>query len=230
MLTVVAVVTDNAYNIVGAIKLLAAKSNSTGWRHVACFAHTLSLVVKGAIEKNTELSPLLSKARALVTFFHSSHKATAKLTSLCKDRTSKVLAQDVATRWNSTLIMLRSLLDLQSYVQDVLSSIKINRRDLDLSEMEWDTLVNVIDVLQPFQELTKELSSQNYPSISKCIPSVVLLTRWLRNTHQTVHTDCQKRLISDLLDGISKRFDNTQKIWHSTPHLIGTYLDPRYKI
>jgi hypothetical protein len=76
-ITVVAVVTDNAFKIVGAIKILAAKSDSTGWRHVACFAHSLSFVVKAIIEKNAELSPLLTDARAIVTIFPSNHKATA---------------------------------------------------------------------------------------------------------------------------------------------------------
>ena len=92
---------------------------------------SLSFVVKAAIEKNAELSPLLTDARAIVAIFHSSHKATAKLRSLCKDRTSKVSSQDVATRWNATLIMLRSLVDLKQYVQDARCSITFNLRDLD---------------------------------------------------------------------------------------------------
>jgi len=98
-----------------------------------------------------------------------------------------------------------------------------------MSENDWETLANAIDLLQPFEELTKDLSSQYYPSISKCIPSIVLLNRWLRNTYQNVHIDCLKVLISDLLIGIKARFEDDQKIWHSTSHLIGTYLDPRYK-
>ena len=128
-ITVVIVVTDNAFKIVEAIKILAAKSDSTGWRHVACFAHSLSFVVKAAIEKNAELSPLLTDALAIVTIFHSSHKATAKLRSLCKDRTSKVSSQDVATRWNATFIML-DLWSISNNVQYALFSKIIDRRDL----------------------------------------------------------------------------------------------------
>jgi hypothetical protein len=69
---VVAVVTDNAFNIVGAIKILENMAYFTGWRHVPCFAHTLSLIVKGAIEKNGEF--FVIHVPELKCFFHSSHE------------------------------------------------------------------------------------------------------------------------------------------------------------
>ncbi len=99
-----------------------------------------SLGSEGTIENNTKLSPL-----------HLSHKATFKLRSLCEIQKSKVLA-DVATWWNATLIMLRSLVDLKQYVQDARCSITFNLRDLDQSKNDWETLANAIDVLQPFEQ------------------------------------------------------------------------------
>lgn len=223
-------VTDNAFNIVGAIKILASSPHCAEWRHVHCFAHTLSLIVKGAIEKTPEFLAILLRARAIVTFFHHSHKATAKLASLCKDRTTKVLAQDVATRWNSTLIMIRSLIDLKEFVQDALRSPVIDRRDLDLNEFEWEILANAVEILKPFDELTKDLSSQNYPSISKVIPSIVLVTKWLNNINKNIYVDCLKQLLTFLITGLKERFEDSQKTCtHSTPHLIATYLDPRYE-
>ncbi|KZS02086.1 Uncharacterized protein APZ42_001015, partial [Daphnia magna] len=111
---VVAVVTDNAFNVVGAKKRLASSPNCAGWRHVHCFAHTLSLIV---------------------------------------------LTQDVATRWNSSLIMIRSLIDLREFVQDALRSPVIDRRDLYLDDFEWEIIANAVEILKPFDELTKDLSS-----------------------------------------------------------------------
>jgi hypothetical protein len=71
------VVTDNSFNVVGAIKkLLTSSPNCAGWRHVHCFAHTLSLIVK---ERTPEFLAILLRARAIVTFFYHTHKATAKL-------------------------------------------------------------------------------------------------------------------------------------------------------
>lgn len=146
------------------------------------------------MKKTPEFLAILLRARAIVTFFHHTHKAMAKLASLCKIRTIKVLAQDVATRWNSTLIMIRSLIDLKEFVQDALRSSVIDRRDLDLNEFEWEILANAVEILKPFHELTKDLSSQNYPSISKVIPSMVLVTKWMNNINKNIYVDCLKEL------------------------------------
>lgn len=63
-----AVVTDNAANMVSAIK----KSH---WKHIPCFSHTLKLV-KDAIKTNTVLDSILEKCGAIVKFFHQSTKAS----------------------------------------------------------------------------------------------------------------------------------------------------------
>jgi hypothetical protein len=57
---IVAVVTDNAYNIVKAVNEI------NNWRHVPCFAHSLSLAVKDAIKKN---KTLLRKSNLLTINF-----------------------------------------------------------------------------------------------------------------------------------------------------------------
>ena len=46
---IVAVVTDNAANIVAAIRL-------NGWKHVPCFAHILNLIVQDALKDDLVLS------------------------------------------------------------------------------------------------------------------------------------------------------------------------------
>ncbi|XP_046654951.1 E3 SUMO-protein ligase ZBED1-like [Daphnia pulicaria] len=174
---VFAVVTDNSFNVVGAIKkLLTSSPNCAGWRHVHCFAHTLSLIVK---------------------------ERTPEFLAILLHRTIKVLAQDVATRSNSTFIMIRSLIDLKDFVQDTLRSSVIDRRDLDLNEFEWEILANAVEMLKPFDELTKDLSSQ----ITRVFPKSFLQLFWLK-----------------------ERFEDSQKTCtHSTPHLIATYLNPRFK-
>ncbi len=74
---IVAVVTDNAANILKAIKdILKLK-------HVPCFAHTLSLSVKAAIHDDPQFFAFIEKCRNIVTFFHSSAHATAKLNMCC---------------------------------------------------------------------------------------------------------------------------------------------------
>ena len=69
---VVAIVTDNASNMVAAVKI-------TGWTHIHCFAHTLNLVVQEAIKNDPTLLLIKKKCKDIVTFFHQSVNAAEKL-------------------------------------------------------------------------------------------------------------------------------------------------------
>lgn len=104
MSKIVAVVTDNAANILMAIKdILKLK-------HVPCFAHTLSLAVKSAIHDDPQFSALFEKCRSIVTYFHSSSHATSKLNMCCNGKKRSRLVQECPTRWNATFLMIESLL------------------------------------------------------------------------------------------------------------------------
>ena len=166
---VVAVVTDNGANVVRAVKD-AASAVGKGWRHVSCFAYTLNLIVRGAIDDTTDLSPLVQKARNIVSFFRRSVVATDKLRQVqisIDNVCTKKLKPDVTTRWNSLLTMLRSLQDLKESVPSLL--VLLGKVDLLLTESEWDVF---------------ELSSESYPSISKVLPLSKILRRHL------VQVDC----------------------------------------
>ena len=58
---VVAMVSDNAANIVAAVR-------HTGWTHVPCFAHTLDLVVSEAIKAETKIFQLRKSCRRMGNF------------------------------------------------------------------------------------------------------------------------------------------------------------------
>ena len=94
---VVALVTDNAANAVAAARI-------TGWKHIPCFAHTLNLIVQGALKADPTLTALKKTCRNIVTFFHHSAKASDKLNEIQKQLgvAENKLMQDVETRWNST--------------------------------------------------------------------------------------------------------------------------------
>lgn len=120
---IVAVVTDNAANMKEAVRLC-------GWRNVNCFAHTLNLVVTDAIDRNPEFKLVLSSCRAVVTYFKQSPKANTKLKEMSVGNSIKTLKQEVPTRWNSSLTMLRSIVALSDQVNATLALLK--RTDLIL--------------------------------------------------------------------------------------------------
>ncbi|RXN15613.1 zinc finger BED domain-containing 1-like protein [Labeo rohita] len=70
--SVAAMVTDNAANMVSAIQKL-------GLRHLPCFAHTINLIVKRAVEEHKVMADIRSRARRVVSYFRSSTNATEKL-------------------------------------------------------------------------------------------------------------------------------------------------------
>ena len=97
---VVAMVSDNAANIVAAVR-------HTGWTHVPCFAHTLNLVVSEAIKAETKIHQLRKSCRDIVSFFHFSIEASEKLKEIQLQLgiPENKLIQEVKTRWNSTYYM-----------------------------------------------------------------------------------------------------------------------------
>lgn len=66
---VVCVVTDNANNIVAAVRL----------KHLPCFAHTLNLDVQDSLKADPELAEIQKKISGIVSYFHHSSKSTDKL-------------------------------------------------------------------------------------------------------------------------------------------------------
>ena len=107
---VVAVTTDNAPNLVSAV------TTYTKYMHLPCFAHRINLIVKKGIK---QITPLKTKVKAIVTYFHTSPIATQQL----KQYQQKLghpelkLINDVITRWNLTHAMLQRICNQQEYVE-----------------------------------------------------------------------------------------------------------------
>ena len=76
-------------------------------QHSACYAHTLQLVVKdGFKEAGNNLKTIIAKASTVVRYVRQSLLATEILEG------EKRLQTANATRWNSQLIMIRSILNI----------------------------------------------------------------------------------------------------------------------
>ncbi|KAK7944994.1 hypothetical protein WMY93_000722 [Mugilogobius chulae] len=108
----VAVVTDNAANIVLSVDVLKDAGQWPEVQLVRCAGHTLQLCVNSAI-KQDPVARTVGAARRLVAHFKKGHKAKTGLKE--KQEQQRVpqheLIQDVATRWNSTCYMLERLLE-----------------------------------------------------------------------------------------------------------------------
>lgn len=152
--------------------------------HVPCAAHKFNLIVQQALQINEDdttgteqdantLKNILKKCRNIVGFFKRSEVGNRMLMEKQKQLgITQVLKvkQDVCIRWNSTLFMLERLVKLKEPLTILIVS--INEAPINLNSDEWIIIEDVIPLLKPFENLTVELSAEQYPSIAKLIPLI----------------------------------------------------------
>lgn len=229
---IVAVVSDNASVMRNAVQLSHTEEGGGKWIWIPCFAHTLNLLVKDSFKGNLEVNSLIKNCREIVTLFKQSAKAMSYLKNLAKnDPTIKIetLKQDVPTRWNSTLIMIRSILAFGETLNEALRLAQ--RPDLEIGQYDQVMLEELLSVLQYFEEATVELSSQLYPSLSKVIPIVKQLQDGLA---QLSFIGSVEDVRVSLYEGLRLRFRTPQsgnfaseEIEKVPARIVATYLDPR---
>lgn len=97
----------------------------------------------------------------------------------------------------------------------------LDRSDLIISTENLEIIKEVIEVLRPFEVVTREISSDTYISVSKVIPLCRALQRLT-----TVYTGIAGTLSYKLSSKMARKFLNTED-----NHLLAgsTLLDPRMK-
>ncbi|XP_063749861.1 E3 SUMO-protein ligase ZBED1-like [Eleginops maclovinus] len=159
---ILAIVHDNAANIVAALRILHDRYGVASHR---CAGHTLQLVIGHALKKDPQINRTLGAARSLVEHFKKSELASTKLKTKQKSMgvVENKLTQDVSTRWNSSYYMVSRLLEQRWPVAAVLSDPDLTKRGkhyLDLKTSQWALLEELQQVLKPFEEATTFLSAE----------------------------------------------------------------------
>ncbi|XP_049813602.1 E3 SUMO-protein ligase ZBED1-like [Schistocerca nitens] len=215
---VVCVVSDNAANIVGAIRL-------TAWKHIPCFAHTLNLIVQNGLP---HIQPILNKVKKIVEFFKRSSQACTKLKKMQEQLKEPVLTlkQDTVTRWNSTYDMLRRIIEVKNSLMTVIT---LNYPDLpNLTAEDISSVTQACDLLKVFKDCTEEMSSENVVTASKDILLSRSLKKWccrfVNNTE--IHVDVQQ-MAEKLAEDLKRRFRNIEE---NSIFAEATALDPRFKL
>lgn len=149
---ILAIVHDNAANMVCALKLLEDRH---GISSVRCAGHTLQLIVNHAL-MNTQIEKALGAARSLVEHFNKSEVASSSLKVKQKQmgQPENSLIQDVRVRWNSTYYMISRLLEQRWPVTACLSDPGLTNRSkhyLDLKPEQWSLLEELERALKPFE-------------------------------------------------------------------------------
>lgn len=215
---VIFVITDNARNIVAALKQLPS------FRHLTCFGHTLQLTIINAAKAYPDLNNLATKARKIVSYFHHSSQATHRLNvaQVQLKLTEHKLKMEVSTRWNSRFYMLQRLVEQKDAVMLALSSIETVE---NFTPHEWRTAAEYCNTLQPFEEATILMSGCRYPTLSMVIPLLNILYKKLQD-----RPDAAGSVLNDfrrsITDELKSRFpDHETNLNYSCASLV----DPRFK-
>ncbi|XP_063050592.1 E3 SUMO-protein ligase ZBED1-like [Engraulis encrasicolus] len=215
---VVACVTDNASNI----KLAVRKTN---WKHLSCFAHTLNLIVRGSL---TVLDQTVESVKTIVAHFHKSTVAAEKLRTAQRQMglAELKLIMDCPTRWNATLQMLRRFSEMREAIVTTMALVCPHLPTL--SPNEWAGITEACQVLQPFEEVTIEISGERYVTASKIILLARGLQRMTANHLRSNHF--KENMTLDLLRALTDQMANRfLRMEYHTLLSESSILDPRFK-
>lgn len=136
---IVAIVTDNAANIISTARYLQ-------WHSIPCFAHTLNLIVQNAI---AEIKELRIKVKTAVEYFKRSPHALSKLKEVQKQMgfPEQTLKQEVQLRWNSTLTMFENVVKSR---EAIVATLAIINPAQAISKETFDVFEEMCKILKPF--------------------------------------------------------------------------------
>ncbi|XP_043258578.1 E3 SUMO-protein ligase ZBED1-like [Colletes gigas] len=231
---VVAIVTDNAKNMVNAISLLSEVSDNTNIYSVTCAAHSVQLAVNHALKEKTVQQIIDTCSKMVGHFKHSNvakHALQEKQVQLSLPKNT--LIQSCSTRWNSTYFMLDSLYTNRCAISNVIADRAITNarvaQSLEINEKQWTIIESLLNILKPLQIITTLFCGESHSPISMVRPLIKKLIEKhlnLNNDDDTLLCIFKKTIISEL----TRRF-KLEWIEGDTLSLnhISCFFDPRYK-
>ncbi|KAL0217314.1 hypothetical protein RCL1_007895 [Eukaryota sp. TZLM3-RCL] len=161
---IIGITGDTARNMSNALKILKQSMHIKVVR--GCAAHVLNLVVSAG---NAVFRDVVYKVREFVRLLHSSETVLRQWREILEFkgmplRTS--IPQEVATRWNSTFLMLSAYF---KHLDIVNATLVEEDYDLLLNDNERLMLERLHNFLTPFYQATVSFSKTSFPSLGKVI-------------------------------------------------------------
>ena len=155
-----------------------------------------------------DITVLMGKCRTIITTIRKSSILSEFVHILAVDQSINAgLIIDMKVRWNSSFKLLQRLLSYQTVFDKLYEQLETlpgvtdqQRKKLLHSKLnghDWNLIQALRRVLERFDEATKVLSGQNYPTLSLSYAIVFSLSYYLHNRS----TDTIENEIKDLLIG-----------------------------
>ena len=198
-----------------------------------CFAHSLQLVIRDGLNNVPYLSKTLVKRKQLS---QKSHKLT-KVADILND-VDKRLTRSNITRWSSEYFLIRSILRIcKKTFQDITSA--IGDDVLSFSSSDVSVLEEVIEILEPFADITIISQPETTATISMVVPAIAHLVDHLKQMNSK--TSLLRKLVVQLDQSIKTPFSGMMKRLSLEPisdndpfsdplYFVATLLDPKFKL
>lgn len=222
------------------VDVIAIIGNNNTIEHLACFAHSLQLVVHDGLASMSSARPFIAKCCKIANLVHQSALFRGNFEKAFG--TGRSIPSTNDTRWNSTFTQLTafSLLD-QSTLSKLLK--ETNHDGLIISTKEFNQLLELVKILSPFAEATDLTQGDTMVTISCVVPTILSLSNSLVSSLQspsffttvlkTLQQSLQDRFIGIFnllgIKTISTRNSHSKDLkFNSKVFLMATALDPSF--
>jgi hypothetical protein len=198
---------------------------------LSCFAHTIQLCIRDGLKNVSYISRVLDKCQILAKFSHKSTKIADLL-----DELNKHVHKMNITRWNSEYMLIKSVLSIGKNDLELITKLMDN--PIQFSNNDLIILEEIIDILEPFYEISIKCQAEMIVTVSLVVPAIVHLITHLRDIKEIL-LFCAK-LVEQLQSSIEKRFAgiinrlNQENVEENDPfndplYFMAAVLDPSFK-
>ncbi|RVE68512.1 hypothetical protein OJAV_G00093430 [Oryzias javanicus] len=207
--------TDSARNMIAAARQLP-------FEHVPCVAHCIHRVITVCLH-NSPFDSTLAKCRKLVGHFKHSPANFAELEQkqIAHDQKKESLAQDVTTRWNSTLEMIKRILRNVEPLRDALAEHATNVTMPTPAEL--DKLKKLEEVLEHCKFISELLGGEKFVSCSVVLPALCHLSRVMETSED------DPAYLAKFKKNFTAEMESRKPKMNIAWLRMATALDPRFK-
>ncbi|XP_031266505.1 zinc finger BED domain-containing protein RICESLEEPER 2-like [Pistacia vera] len=198
--------------------------------HVRCIAHILNLIVRDGL---SEVKDCISRIRNSVKYVRSSPTRAQAFEKCVKEERiayKGVVCLDVATRWNSTYLMLDVAIKLKKAFQrleDEDPNYSIDLSHETPSVEDWEKATVFAKFLRVFYEVTKRMSMSKHVTCNNYFQEIVRIVYYLNEWEKDSNSSLQG-MSKKMREKFHKYYGSFDKV--NVMVLIATVLDPRCKM
>lgn len=179
--------------------------------------------------------PEISKVLGKCHLFTQCADKSTKIADLL-DNLEKHLERATVTRWNSEFILVKSILSIKR--EDLESITKLMDNPIRFSNTDLLMMQEIIDMLQPFYEISLKCQGENIATVSSIVPSIVHLISHVQDVNPNVHIGFKlgqqlKSALEQRFTGIIRRL-KLEDVYPNDPfndplYFMAAVLDPEFK-